>query len=194
MAFFRSHILVSVDPVCLEKGAHEIIDTLTDELVKQGLIDEVQVLETSRIGDPDALGPDLMVYPEGVHYVNLSPADIPYVVEEHFLKGRTIEKFLADEHKVTDEEVAPPKPKEIRIVLRNSLGKIDPLNIEDYIAEDGYAAAAKALSEMTPEDVIETVLKSRSARSWWCGFPHRKKMAVCPEFTRRGQISDLQCR
>ena len=73
-------------------------------------------------------------------------------------KAGPLKKFLADEHKVTDEEVAPPKPKEIRIVLRNSLGKIDPLNIEDYIAEDGYAAAAKALSEMTPEDVIETVL------------------------------------
>jgi len=176
MAFFRSHILVSVDPVCLEKGAHDIIDTLTDELVKQGLIDEIQVLETSRIGDPETLGPDLMVYPEGVHYVNLTPSDIHYMVEEHFLKGRTVEKLLAGESKIAvDEEVAPPKPKEIRIVLRNSLGKIDPLNIEDYIAEDGYAALAKILSEMTPDEVIDTILKSGLRGRGGAGFPAGKK-------------------
>jgi len=176
MAFFRSHILVSVDPVCLEKGAHDIFDTLLDELGKKGLIDEIQVLETSRIGDPETLGPDLMVYPEGVHYVNLTPADIPYMVEEHFLKGRTVEKFLAEESKVAvDEEVAPPKPKEIRIVLRNSLGKIDPLNIEDYIAEDGYAALAKVISEMTPDEVIDTILKSGLRGRGGAGFPTGKK-------------------
>ena len=175
MAFFRSHILVSVDPVCLEKGAHDIIDTLTDELVKQGLIDEIQVLETSRIGDPDTLGPDLMVYPEGVHYVNLSSSDIPYIVEEHFLKGRTVDKYLLEERKIVDEEVAPPKPKEIRIILRNSLGKIDPLNIEDYIAEDGYAALAKALSEMTEEEVIDEILKSGLRGRGGAGFPTGKK-------------------
>ncbi len=77
MAYFRSHILVSVDPQCVEKGAHAIMDALQDELVKQGLVDEVQVLETSRIGDPEVVGPDLMVYPESVHYVNLSLEDIP---------------------------------------------------------------------------------------------------------------------
>jgi hypothetical protein len=65
MAFYRSHILVSVDPICLAKGAHEIIDALQNELVAQGLIDEVQVLETSRIGDPAQFAPDLIVYPEG---------------------------------------------------------------------------------------------------------------------------------
>ena len=64
MAFFRSHILVSVDPVCVEKGAHEIIDTLNDELIRQGLVEEIQVLETSRIGEPGQCGPDLMVYPD----------------------------------------------------------------------------------------------------------------------------------
>jgi NADH:ubiquinone oxidoreductase subunit F (NADH-binding) len=89
MAFYRSHVLVSVDPECLRRGAHEVIDALHDELVAQGLIEEVQVLETSRIGDPVQHGPDLMVYPEGVHYGCLSADDIPYLVEEHFLKGLT---------------------------------------------------------------------------------------------------------
>jgi hypothetical protein len=77
MAFFRSHVLVSVDPECLKRGALEIIDALHDELVAQGLIDEVQVLETSRIGDPVQHGPDMMVYPEGTHYANLTADDIP---------------------------------------------------------------------------------------------------------------------
>ena len=92
MAYFRSHVLVSVDPECLARGAHDVIDALNDELVAQGLIDEIQVLETSRIGDPDKFGPDMMVYPEGVHYAGLCADDIPYLVEEHFLKGRVVEK------------------------------------------------------------------------------------------------------
>ena len=147
MAFFRSHVLVSVDPECLKRGAHQVIDALVDELVAEGLIDEVQVLETSRIGDPYQYGPDLMVYPEGVHYANLSEDDIPYLVEEHFLKGRVVEKFRASEVAKTDEELGPPKQKEIRVVLRNC-GKIDPTNIEDYIAEDGYQALAKVIDGM----------------------------------------------
>ncbi len=174
MAFYRSHVLVSVDPGCLAKGALEVIDALHDELVAQGLVDEVQVLETSRIGDPVQYGPDMMVYPEGVHYANLSVDDIPYLVEEHFLKGRIVEKFRAKEITVADEELGAPKPKEVRIVLRNC-GKIDPNNIEDYIAEGGYMALAKALSEMTPEEVIDTVLRSGLAGRGGAGFPTGKK-------------------
>jgi hypothetical protein len=91
MPFFRSHVLVSVDPECLKRGAVEVINALHDELVYQGLNDEVQVLETSRIGDPVLYGPDIMVYPEGVHYAGLTPDDIPFLVEEQFLKGRVVE-------------------------------------------------------------------------------------------------------
>ena len=72
MAFYRSTVLVSVDPICVEKGAYEIIDALHDELIKQGLIDEVRVLETPRLGDPQTEGPDMVVYPEGTHYINLN--------------------------------------------------------------------------------------------------------------------------
>lgn len=174
MAFFRSHVLVSVDPECLKRGAHEVIDALHDELVAQGLIDEVQVLETSRIGDPVFYGPDMMVYPEGIHYANLTPDDIPFLVEEHFLKGRPVERFRAQERLVRDEELRPPQPKEVRVVLRNC-GVIDPNNIEDYIAEDGYMALAKVLTEMTPEQVIETVLQSGLRGRGGAGFPTGKK-------------------
>ena len=174
MPFFRTHVLVSVDPGCIKLGAHEIIDALHDELVAQGLLDEVQVLETSRIGDPDTFGPDLLVYPEGVHYVNISADDIPFLVQEHFLKGRVAKKFVAAEAKIVDEELGPPKAKEVRVVLRNC-GKIDPDNIEDYIAEDGYQALAKVLTEMTPEGVIETVDEIRSAR------PRRRRLSRCAQ-------------
>ncbi len=177
MAFYRSHVLVSVDPECLARGAHEIIDLLDDELVAQGLIDEVQVLETSRIGDPNTFGPDMMVYPEGVHYCNLAVDDIPFLVEEHFLKGRVVEKFRAREIAVTDEELGPPKAKEVRVVLRNC-GKIDPHNIEDYIAEDGYQALAKVLQEMTPEQVIKEIGESGLRGRGGAGFPVAKKWQI----------------
>ncbi len=175
MAFFRSHILVSVDPACVKRGAHQIIDSLHDELVAQGLIDEVQVLETSRIGDPELYGPDLMVYPEGVHYGNLAVDDVPFLVEEHFLKGRQVEKLRVKKKVTPDEEVRPPTGKEMRIVLRNSLGRIDPENIEDYIAIDGYQALAKALTEMTAEGILDVILRSGLRGRGGAGFPTGKK-------------------
>jgi len=178
MAFFRSHVLMCVDPECLAKGAHDVLDALQDELVAEGLIDEIQVLETSRIGNCSD-GPEIMVYPEGVHYVGLTPDDIPYLVEEHFLKGRIVKKFQFTKAAVIDEELGAPTPKEIRTVLRNC-GKIDPENIEEYIAEDGYLALANTLNGMTPEEVIDTVLKSGLRGRGGAGFPTGKKW----QFTR----------
>ena len=178
MKYFRSHILVCVDPECLAKGSHEILDTLNDELVATGLIDEVQVLETSRIG-ACADGPEIMVYPEGIHYANLTTGDIPFLVEEHFLKGRVVSKFLLTEKSAADEELSAPTAKEVRIVLRNC-GKIDPENIEDYIAENGYMALGKVLTEMSPEDVISTMKKSGLRGRGGAGFPTYLKW----QFTR----------
>lgn len=177
MAYFRSHVLVCVDPECLKHGAHEVLDSLQDELVAQGLIDEIQVLETSRIGSCSN-GPELMVYPEGIHYVGLTPDDIPYVVEEHFLKGRVAAKFVEEEKKVIDEELSAPTSKEIRVVLKNC-GKIDPENIEDYIAESGYQALGNVLSSQTPEEVIDTILKSGLRGRGGAGFPTGKKWQFC---------------
>lgn len=177
MAYFRSHVLVCVDPECLKKGAHEVLDALQDEIVAQGLIDEIQVLETSRIGSCSS-GPELMVYPEGVHYVGLTPDDIPYLVEEHFLKGRVASKFVEDEKKFVDEELSAPTAKEVRVVLKNC-GNIDPENIEDYIAENGYTALGKVLAENTPEEVIDIVLRSGLGGRGGAGFPTGKKWQFC---------------
>ncbi|NTU64611.1 MAG: NADH-quinone oxidoreductase subunit F, partial [Chloroflexi bacterium] len=177
MKYFRSHVLVCIDPACLAKGAHDVEDVLQDELVAQGLIDEIQVLETSRIGGCSN-GPELMVYPEGIHYIGLTADDVPYLVEEHFLKGRPVKKFMEQVRVVSDEELGPPKPKEVRIVLRNC-GQIDPNNIEDYIAEDGYGALAKVLGEMTPDGVIDEVMRSGLRGRGGAGFPAARKWQLC---------------
>lgn len=173
MKYFRSHVLFCVDPECLQHGAHEVMDAFQDELVAQGLIDEVQVLETSRIG-ACSQGPEFMVYPEGVHYVGMTSDDVPFIVEEHFLKGRIAKKFVLEPVTVVDEELSAPTPKEMRIVLRNC-GKIDPENIEDYIAEDGYQALAKVLTSMTPDQVIDVMLQSGLRGRGGAGFPAGKK-------------------
>ncbi len=177
MKYYRTHVLVCTDPECRAKGAYEIMDALQDELVAQGLIDEIQVLETPRIGDCDQ-GPELLVYPDAVHYANLTPDDIPYIVEEHFLKGRIAQKFVVQETAAADEELRAPTPKEVRVVLRNC-GKIDPENIEDYIAEDGYMALAKVMTEMTPEQVIDEVGRSGLRGRGGAGFPAAKKWQLC---------------
>jgi len=176
MKYYRSHVLVCADPECLHRGAHEVLDSLQDELVAQGLIDEVQVLETSRLGGCSD-GPEMMVYPEGVHYTGLTVDDMPYLVEEHFLKGRVVKKFLSTAATVVDEELSAPKPKEVRVVLRNC-GAIDPENIEDYIAEEGYMALGKVLSEMGPEEVIDTVIRSGLRGRGGAGYLAAKKWGL----------------
>jgi len=190
MTFYRSTVLVSVDPICVEKGAYELIDTLNDELIKQGLIDEVQVLETTRLGDPTKFGPDLTVYPEGTHYTNLTYYDIPRLVEEHFIKGRVLKQYAAKMMDNIDEELRAPRSKEIRVVLRN-IGVIDPRNIEDYFAYDGYMALGKALTEMTPEEVIQEILDAKLRGRGGAGFPTGLKWRFARQ--AQGDIKYLIC-
>ena len=169
MAYIRSHILFSNDPAILEKGGMEVKNALLQEIKQHKLSDEVEVIDTPRIGDGKS-GPEILVYPEGYHYVGLSAADIPYFVEEQFLKGRMVEKFLAPVAKEKAQELGTPTPKEVRVVLRNC-GSINPENIEEYIAEDGYAALAKVLTEYTPEKIIEIIKASGLRGRGGAGFP-----------------------
>lgn len=190
MPFFRSHVLVSVDPECVKRGAHNVLDAMQDELVDLGLIDEVQVLETSRLGDPYQYGPDMVVYPEGVHYVGLTEDDIPFLVQEHFLKGRVVDRLVLKERPPVDEELRPPQPKEVRVVLRNC-GVIDPENIEEYIAQDGYLAFGQVILHSSPEEVIATVRESGLRGRGGAGFLTAKKW----ELTRNvpGEIKYVIC-
>lgn len=190
MPFYRSTVLVSVDPICIEKGAYELIDSLNDELIKQGLVDEIQILESTRIGDPEIYGPDLTIYPEGTHYTNLTFFDIPRLVEEHFIKGRVLKQYAAKMMDSIDDELSAPRDKEIRTVLRN-IGIIDPRNIEDYFARDGYMALGKVLTEMTPEEVIQEILDSKLRGRGGAGFSTGLKWRFAHQ--SEGDIKYLIC-
>lgn len=181
MTYFRSHILVCNDPECVQKGSLQILDSLKKELSLQGLDDEVEVLDTPRIG-ACSKGPEILVYPEGFHYVGLTVNDIPYLVEEQFLKGRPINKFLAPSKEEGAQELSEPTLKEVRVVLRNC-GKIDPENIEDYITEDGYSALANVLTELSPEDVIRKIKDSGLRGRGGAGFPTGLKWAFTRDST-----------
>jgi len=168
MTYFRSHILVCNDPECVEKGSLNLMTALQAELAAKGLADEVKVLETPRIGDCDK-GPEILVYPENYHYIGLSAADIPFLVEEQFLKGRPVASLLAPPKREEVQELREPTAKEVRVVLRNC-GKINPENIEDYIAEDGYSALAKVITSMDSDQVIDTVKNSGLRGRGGAGF------------------------
>ena len=170
MAYYRSTVLVSMDPVSVSKGALEVKQQLIRELASHNLSGEVRVLNSPRLGDPETEGPDILVYPEGSHYIQLTPATVGQIVMEHFIKGRELHQYKAQMRDVTDEELGEPREKEIRVILEH-IGKIDPRNIEDYIAVDGYQALAKVLGEMSPEDVIQTILDSKLRGRGGAGFP-----------------------
>ncbi len=173
MPFYRSHILICTDPECLAKGANEIEDALVRELEAAGLREEVNVLETSRLGHCN-IGPEIVIYPEGVAYTGLTPTAVTEIVTEHLVKGRVAKNYQYVGEVRKDEELRAPTTKEKRIIMARC-GVIDPENIEDYIADDGYTALAQALLQMTPRQVIDEVLKSGLRGRGGAGFPAGKK-------------------
>jgi len=160
---YRANILINSDAA----GAKAVYNAFLDELQEVALRDEVQVMMTSGVSTA-AQGVEAIVYPDIVRYVNLTPEDVALITEEHLLKGRPVLELTQ-----TEPEVAPlsePAPKEVRVVLRN-VGKINPFDIEDYIAEDGYMALAKVLTTMTPEQVLDVVKQSGLRGRGGAGFP-----------------------
>ncbi|NLF01662.1 MAG: NADH-quinone oxidoreductase subunit NuoF, partial [Anaerolineales bacterium] len=183
MEYYRSHVLICMSPECRSKGAQAVKERLQQELVAQGLADEVRVIDTPHLGDC-ANGPEIVVYPDEVHYSGLTLDNVSHLVEEYFVKGRVVPELLSQLRVQEDKELGPPRPKEVRIVLRNC-GKIDPENIEDYTAEDGYQALGKVLSEMTPEQVIDEILASGLQGRGGAGFPTGRKW----QFARASQAT-----
>ncbi len=174
---YRSHVLVCGGTGCTSSHSGELIDALNANIKEKGLEEEIQVVRTGCFG-LCALGPIMIVYPEGSFYSEVKVEDIPEIVEEHLLKGRIVKRLLYSET-VTEEAVKPLNEtnfykKQHRVALRNC-GVIDPENIEEYIAYDGYQALAKALTQMTPQDVIQTVIDSGLRGRGGGGFPTGRK-------------------
>jgi len=169
---YRAHVLVEVSSNSVPLGALQIKELFSAEIKRRGLSQEVQVLETGSLGS-EIPSPFVVIYPDNVIYAPVHPQDVPRIVEEHLLKGRVVEelRFKTPSSGGVGELVSTfPLQKERRVVLRNS-GFIDPNNIEDYIARDGYQALARVLSSMKPLDVIEEVKASGLLGRGGAGFP-----------------------
>ena len=171
---YRSNVLVCGGTGCTSSNSEQIIETLKAEIKAQGLEQEVNVIRTGCFG-LCALGPIMIVYPEGAFYSRITPEDIPEIVSEHLLKGRIVKRLLYQETVQEDGTIKSLNEtrfysKQHRVALRNC-GVIDPENIEEYIARDGYAALGKVLTEMTPQDVIDTMLASGLRGRGGAGFP-----------------------
>jgi NADP-reducing hydrogenase subunit HndC len=174
----RSMVLVSNDPVSLERGAEGIFHTLQAEIRAAGLLDEVRVSAITDVGERDDL-PLLMIYPEAVVYGPVTVDDIPVLVQEHLLKGQIVKSLLGRMHEPVGEIAwlrnrMGVLPVQRRIVLERA-GVIDPESLDDYLIHDGYLALSKALTEMTPEKVIEEVDRSGLQGRGGAGFPTGRK-------------------
>ncbi|WP_312693871.1 NADH-quinone oxidoreductase subunit NuoF [Caproiciproducens sp.] len=171
---YRSNVLVCGGTGCTSSNSELIISRLKEEIAVRGLDKEVNVVRTGCFG-LCALGPIMIVYPEGSFYSRVTPEDVPEIVEEHLLKGRIVKRLLYQETVVDDNTIkslnhTPFYEKQHRVALRNC-GVINPECIDEYIAVDGYTALGKVLTEMTPEQVIDVVKASGLRGRGGAGFP-----------------------
>ncbi len=171
---YRSNVLVCGGTGCTSSNSEVIIERLKEEIKNHGLEKEVNVVRTGCFG-LCALGPIMVVYPEGAFYSMVKPDDVPEIVEEHLLKGRIVKRLLYQETVVDDNAIkslneTPFYAKQRRIALRNC-GVINPEVIDEYIAVDGYKALGKVLTEMTPQEVIDVVKASGLRGRGGAGFP-----------------------
>jgi NADP-reducing hydrogenase subunit HndC len=177
MEIYRSHVLVCKGTGCTASGSTQVMEELEKEIEKRGLSKEVRVVQTGCLGLCE-LGPNVLIYPEGSYYCSVKASDVPEIVEEHLIKGRIVERLLYKEHD-TKERLRSLMDidfykRQKRIALRNC-GVINPEVIEEYIANDGYKALAKALLQMTPQEVIDEIKESGIRGRGGGGFPTGNK-------------------
>ncbi|HIZ54640.1 MAG TPA: NADH-quinone oxidoreductase subunit NuoF [Firmicutes bacterium] len=177
---FRSQVLVCGGTGCTSSNSTKIIEALKEQIREHGLENEVNVVRTGCFG-LCALGPIMIVYPEGSFYSMVKVEDVPEIVEEHLLKGRVVTRLLYDEtvEKDTVKSLNETQfyAKQQRVALRNC-GVINPENIDEYIAFDGYQALAKCLTEYTPQQVVDVVKESGLRGRGGGGFPTGVKWSL----------------
>lgn len=187
MDFARGHVLVCGGTGCTSSGSGQIIKEMEARLKENGLENEIKVVKTGCFG-LCALGPIMIVYPEGAFYSRVTVDDVKEIVEEHLLKGRIVKRLLYDEtvHEGSEEIKSLNEvkfyEKQMRVALRNC-GVINPENIDEYIAFDGYKALGKVLTEMTPQQVIDEIKASGLRGRGGGGFPTGVKW----QFTAQAQ-------
>ncbi len=173
MDLYRAHVLICGGTGCSSSGSVQLCDEFEEQIKKNGLEKEVKIVKTGCFG-LCALGPIVVVYPEGAFYSRVQKEDVGEIVSEHLLKGRIVKRLIYDEAIENDtikslNEVTFYK-KQMRVALRNC-GVINPENIEEYIAFDGYKALATVLTEKTPAEVIDIIKQSGLRGRGGGGFP-----------------------
>ncbi|MBR6709815.1 MAG: NADH-quinone oxidoreductase subunit NuoF [Clostridia bacterium] len=192
----RSHVLICGGTGCTSSGSMALRDALEQELAAKGLTEEIKIVTTGCFG-LCALGPVMIVYPDGTFYSMVQPADIPEIVEEHLLKGRQVERLVyrektGDHHVTSSLSDTNFYKKQKRVALHNC-GVINPEVLDEYIAMDGYQALGKVLTEMTPEQVIDTILASGLRGRGGAGFPTGKKWQLARNLVQDGGKKYVAC-
>ena len=185
----RAQVLICGGTGCTSSGSNKLIAEFESQIEKNGLVDEVKVVRTGCFG-LCALGPVVIVYPDGTFYSQVEEKDVKDIVEEHLLKGRVVERLVYNEvaegveveHGNVSLNDTTFYAKQKRVALRNC-GVINPESIDEYIAMDGYAALGKCLTEMKPEDVIKVIMDSGLRGRGGGGFPTGLKWS----FTAKNQ-------
>ena len=177
MNFVRSHILVCTGTGCSSSNSPRIIQRFEEELLAQGMNQEARVVKTGCFG-LCAMGPVVLVYPEGAFYTHVTPEDVPEIVSEHIVKGRIVQRLLHKEGESAETVTSLSETRfyknQFRIALRNC-GVINPESIDEYIGAGGYEALGRALTEQTPQQVIDAVLASGLRGRGGAGFPTGRK-------------------
>lgn len=181
-------VMVCAGAGCRSSGAPSIKQNLEDTLKDYSLQDEIDIIETGCMG-PCNLGPLMVIYPEGIFYQQLDPGDAEEIVEEHLLKGRVVDRLLLEDPEIQEQITKSVNlrffRKQQKVALENC-GEINPEDIEEYIAQDGYQALGTVLTEMKPEEVIQTVKDSGLRGRGGAGFPTGLKW----QFTADGNCEE----
>lgn len=193
MKQYRANLLICAGTGCVASGSLKVKTALEEEIKKHNLQDEIKIILTGCNGFC-AKGPLMVVYPEGIFYQILTPEKIPFLVEEHFLKGRPVKDLMyippAEKEPIPLMEDIPFFSHQVLRALRNR-GLIDAEQIDEYIARDGYLGAGKALLEMTPEEIIQIVKDSGLRGRGGAGFLMGLKWDLCSK--AKGDVKYILC-